>query len=86
MKTKTTITTILSILIATSVFAFKTPKIELTPLTGTKVLITVKQVPDTKHTLTIVSNTGETIYSKKYQQKMNYKKQIFDFANLENGN
>lgn len=86
MKTKTTIFTILSILIATSVFASKTPKIEFTPLNGAKVLITVKQAPETKHTLTIVSKTGETIYSKKYRQNMKYEKQIFDFTNLENGN
>jgi hypothetical protein len=86
MKTKTTIITILSILIASGVFASSTPKIELTPLNGAKVLITVKQEPGTKHTLTIVSNSGEIIYVKKYRQNVKYKKQIFDFTNLENGN
>ena len=86
MKTKTSVIAIIAIFLATNVFAAKNLKFNITPLEDSKVLISINVKPSSKPSLTIVNDAGETIYFKRCKNNDNFKKQVFNFSNLENGN
>lgn len=86
MKTKISIIAILTFFLATNVFAGKNFKFDITPLEAAKVLISINAEQSSRPSLTIVNESGRTIYNKKCKTAEYGTKQIFNFSKLENGN
>ncbi len=86
MKAKNWVITALAFFIVSLANATDTPKMNVVSLGTQKALVSFKSPTAATLEITITNNSGEIVYYKKSEAKLNEYRKIFDFSELGNGN
>ncbi len=86
MKTIKLLSTVLAVAIVAVATAVEKPKMNVTPLSADRAVVTIMNENASLFELSIHAENGELVYYKQTTKPLSSYQKIYDFKNLENGN